>query len=238
MRLSLNALAALLLSLGSASAGLAADALPQGLSATWVVEDLNGKGVIDNLQTTLEIRTDGSYGGNGGCNTYRGNLKFEADGTVSFAPAAATRKMCAPAVMDQEQKFFDALGTVRSWRLENGLLHLADKDGGHAMRLVQLKNTTDIVLQVPNTISVDRQTVSYNCDGDLKLKADYVNAESVSLAILTFGENFVIASSVLSGSGARYAGGQFEWWTKGDEGTLRDLTKGEDATGITCRKAP
>ena len=238
MRLSVNALAALLLSLGSATSVFAADTLPPGLSATWVVEDLNGKGVIDNLQTTLEIRTDGSYGGNGGCNTYRGNLKFEADGTVSFAPAAATRKMCAPAVMDQEQKFFDALGTVRSWRLENGLLHLADKDGGHAMRLAQLKNTTDIVLQVPNTISVDRQTVSYNCDGDLKLKADYVNAESVALAILTFGENFVIASNVLSGSGARYAGGQFEWWTKGDEGTLRDLTKGEDATGITCRKAP
>lgn len=238
MRLSVNALAALLLSLGFATNAFAADALPQGLSATWVVEDLNGKGVIDNLQTTLEIRTDGSYGGNGGCNTYRGNLKFEADGTVSFAPAAATRKMCAPAVMDQEQKFFDALGTVRSWRLENGLLHLADKDGGHAMRLAQLKNTTDIVMQVPNTITVDRQTVSYNCDGDLKLKADYINAESVSLAILTFADNFVIASNILSGSGARYAGGQFEWWTKGDEGTLRDITKGEDAPGIACRKAP
>ncbi|MDR6755480.1 heat shock protein HslJ [Mycoplana sp. BE70] len=238
MRFSVNALAALLLSLGSASNGFAADTLPPGLSATWVVEDLNGKGVIDDLQTTLEIRTDGSYGGNGGCNTYRGNLKFGNEGEVTFAPAAATRKMCAPAVMDQEQKFFDALGTVKSWKLENGLLHLADKDGGHAMRLAMLRNTTDIVLQVPNTITVDRQTVAYDCDGDLKVRADYINAESVSLAILSFGDNFVIASNVLSGSGARYAGGQFEWWTKGDEGTLKDLTKGAEAPGIACHRAP
>lgn len=237
MRLSVNALAALLLSLGSATAVLAADALPPGLSATWVVEDINGTGAIDNLQTTLEIRTDGSYGGNGGCNTYRGNLKFGKEGEVTFAPAAATRKMCAPAVMDQEQKFFDALGTVKSWKLENGELHLADKDGGHALRLSVLKNTTDIVLQVPNTVTVDRQTVAYNCDGDLKVKADYINAESVSLAILTFGDEFVIATNVLSGSGAKYAGRQFEWWTKGDEGTLTDLTKGVDAAGIACRKA-
>jgi len=238
VRLSVNALAAVLLSLGSASSLFAAEALPPGLSATWVVEDLSGKGVIDNLQTTLEIRTDGSYGGNGGCNTYRGNLKFEADGSVTFAPAAATRKMCAPAVMDQEQRFFDALGTVKSWKLENGLLLLADKDGGHAMRLAMLRNTTDIVLQIPNTVTVDRQTVSYDCDGDLKVKADYINAESVSLAILTFGENFVIASNVIAGSGARYAGGQFEWWTKGDEGTLRDMTSGAVVPGIACRKAP
>ena len=80
--------------------------------------------------------------------------------------------------------------------------------------------------------------MNYDCDGELKVKADYVNADSVSLALLSFGDQFVIASNVIAGSGARYAGGQFEWWTKGDEGTLKDLTKGTETPGITCRKAP
>ncbi|WP_276522740.1 MliC family protein [Cupriavidus necator] len=30
-------------------------------------------------------------------------------------------------------------------------------------------------------------------------------------------------------SGARYVGGRYEWWTKGEEGTLRDLMQAENA---------
>jgi heat shock protein HslJ len=236
VRSSLTVLTLTCLVLAIPSLSKATDSVPAGLGGTWLAEDIKGGGVIDNLQTTLEIRQDGSYGGNGGCNTYRGKLKVQ-DGSIAFAPAAATRKMCAPAMMDQEQKFFDALGTVTSWKLENGILHLTGKDGAHALRLAGLKNGTDIVVHLQGApVAVARETVSYLCDGDLRLAAEYINAGSTSLAVLSIGEETVVAANVLAASGAKYAGGQYEWWTKGDEATLYDLTKGENAPGVTCRK--
>ncbi|URK88916.1 MliC family protein [Rhizobium sp. RCAM05350] len=56
------------------------------------------------------------------------------------------------------------------------------------------------------------------------------------MVTLTIGNEFVIASNVLSGSGAKYAGGQYVWWTKGDEANLIDAMKGEDDAGIACSK--
>ena len=214
----------------------AQEQVPAGLGGAWLAEDIAGKGVIDDLQTTLEIKPDGTYGGNGGCNTYRGKLKGE-NGSITFAPAAATRKMCAPAIMDQEQKFFDALGTVVSWKLENGILHLTGRDGAPAIRLAEMKTGTDIVIRLPGPQrEVARETVTYLCGEDRRIGVEYVNAGETALAVLSFGEETVVAVNVLSASGARYAGGRYEWWTKGDEGTLRDLTEGEDATGLSCRK--
>lgn len=90
-----------------------ADALP----GTWLAEDIGGGGVMDYLQTTLEIRADGSFSGNGGCNNYRGNAQINGS-AIRFGPAAATFKACTPAAMDQEQKFHAALGEVRSWEVD------------------------------------------------------------------------------------------------------------------------
>ena len=211
------------------------DAVPAGLGGAWLAEDIAGKGVIDDLQTTLEIKPDGTYGGNGGCNTYRGKLKVQS-GSIAFAPAAATRKMCIPAIMDQEQKFFDALGTVTSWKLENGILHLTGKDGAPAIRLAELRTGTDILIRLPGPQhEVERATTIYQCDGDRRISVEYINAGATALAVLNLAEETVVAVNVLSASGARYAGGRYEWWTKGDEATLRDLTEGEDAAGLTCR---
>lgn len=227
--------ALLCLVLAAAPAG-ADEAVPAGLGGSWLAEDIAGKGVIDDLHTTLEIKPDGSYGGNGGCNTYRGKLKVQ-NGNIAFAPAAATRKMCAPAVMDQEQKFFDALGTVTSWKLENGVLHLTGKDGAPAIRLAGLKTGTDIVIRLPGPQrEVARLTAIYQCDDERRIGVEYINAGDTALAVLSLTDETVVAVNVLSASGARYAGGRYEWWTKGDEATFRDMTTGEDTPGLTCRK--
>ncbi|MCF3639429.1 META domain-containing protein [Rhizobium sp. TRM95111] len=232
-----TAVLAAIVTLSCCSAAAAQTQVPVGLGGAWQAQDIGGNAVIENLQTTLDIREDGTYGGNGGCNTYRGNLKVEENGLITFAPAAATRKMCAPAIMDQEQKFFDALGTVKSWRLENGTLQLADKDGGHVIRLSVLNRGTEITLRLPQTAAVDRQTVNYGCDDGANFAVEYINAGAVSLAVLTIGDASIVTSSVIAGSGAKYAGGKYEWWTKGDEATLYDLTRGETAPGVLCRKA-
>ena len=222
--------------LWAAAPACADEPVPGGLGGTWLAEDIGGNGVIDDLQTTLEIKPDGSYGGNGGCNTYRGKLKVQ-NGSIAFAPAAATRKMCAPAIMDQEQKFFDTLGTVTSWKLENGILHLTGKEGAPAIRLAALKNNTDIVIRLPGPErSVARETLNYQCDAGERVVVEYINVGANSLAVLRIAEETVIAANVMAASGAKYAGGRYEWWTRSDEATLYDLTKGEGAPGVNCRK--
>jgi membrane-bound inhibitor of C-type lysozyme len=77
--------------------------------------------------------------------------------------------------------------------------------------------------------AAERQTVAYACDGGRKVTAEYINAGANSLAIVILGEQTILMVSVLSGSGARYAGQQYVWWTKGNSADFYDLTKGEDA---------
>ena len=72
--------------------------------------------------------------GHGGCNSFNGAAVLSA-GQLSMGPLASTRKMCPPAVMDQENRFLRALETVRSARVEHDLLHLQDANGQTILRL-------------------------------------------------------------------------------------------------------
>lgn len=214
---------------------VAADTVPAELVGTWLAEDIGGGGVIDYLQTTLEINDDGTYSGLAGCNNYTGTFNLNGD-EITFGPAGATRKMCVPAVMNQETKFFDALRTGLSWKIEDTKLLLAKSDSSLALRLAAHTVSADVLLKIPGAQSIDRQTVRYDCAGK-SITADYINAGPVSLVTLAIGEEFVVASNVISGSGAKYMGGQYVWWTKGDEATLIDTMKSEDDPGVACAKA-
>ncbi|CAN7321416.1 META domain-containing protein [Pararhizobium sp. LjRoot238] len=113
---------------------VSAESVPAELVGTWLAEDIDGGSVIDDLQTTLEINDDGTYSGFAGCNNYTGTFNLKGNDII-FGPAGATRKMCVPAVMDQEMKFFDALKSGLSWRIEDTKLVLAKPDSNTAMRL-------------------------------------------------------------------------------------------------------
>lgn len=93
------------------------------------------------------------------------------------------------------------------------------------------------------TISLDlpgdeatHQTVNYDCGGQ-KIAATYINAGDNSLAVLTIGDRVVVTVSVIAASGARYAGQELVWWTKGNEATLYDLQKGDSDPGVVCKKS-
>ena len=81
-------------------------ALLQG--KTWVVEDINQGGIIDNSRVTLEFAADGSLSGLGSCNRYNSRYTLTGEGLSVTAPAS-TRKACAPSLMQQEQRLFDTL---------------------------------------------------------------------------------------------------------------------------------
>ena len=91
----------------------------------------------------------------------------------------------------------------------------------------------EIKFEVPDAREVHTVKAAYAC-GEKRVTAEYINAGSTSLVLLNFDGLFVVASNVLSGSGARYAGRQYIWWTKGDHADLYDMTKGEDAPPISC----
>ncbi|WP_406873650.1 MliC family protein [Aminobacter sp. P9b] len=88
-----------------------------------------------------------------------------------------------------------------------------------------------VTLELPGDAPVERNSVDYKC-GDQAVKAEYVNVGANSLVVLTLGDQTVVAVTVLSGSGAKYAGQQYVWWTKGNIADLYDLTKGEDAPPV------
>lgn len=216
-----------------ASAVSAAD-VPSALQGRWLAESIDGGGVIDRLQTTLEVSAEGGFFGNGGCNRYRGQLKF-ADKGVAFGPAAATRMACPPATMDQEMKFFRALGEVADFAYDAATrkLTLSDKAGKPLVVLARMDEPAQITITVPGAQSVERNQVAYRC-GEETVIADYINAGAVSLVTLTRGDTFTVAANVLAASGAKYAGDALVWWVKGDDATLFDLTKGENDPGLTC----
>lgn len=100
----------------------------------WWVEDINGKGVIDNSHTTLQFLEKGTVGGDTACNRYHGSLEITGS-SISFGPMAGTRKACSPVLMDQEMKFYQAIAKVVTWEVAvTGLLHLKDADGNDLIR--------------------------------------------------------------------------------------------------------
>ncbi len=83
----------------------------------WLAEDIQGGGVIDRIQTVLEIGEDGEVSGSGGCNRFSGKATISGD-AISFSPLVSTEMACSPAVMDQEQKFHAALGAAKAFRIQ------------------------------------------------------------------------------------------------------------------------
>jgi heat shock protein HslJ len=118
------------------------DPQPEGLADTsWVVNGYNNGrqavvSVLAGTELTMEFAADGRVAGSTGCNRYTGSFKQDGK-TLSFGPAAATRRMCIEpeGVMEQEQQFLKALETVATARQEADRLELRTADGAMAVTL-------------------------------------------------------------------------------------------------------
>lgn len=111
---------AVLAGAGIAAAGWSGPAIAQdgaGPSGRWLAEDIGGGGVVDRIQTVLDIAADGRVSGSGGCNRIVGQARIEGS-TIAFSQMASTRMACPPAVMDQEARFLAALGQASRWRID------------------------------------------------------------------------------------------------------------------------
>lgn len=87
---------------------------PESLLAgeEWIVEDIAGGGIIDMSRVTLVFDLAGSVSGIASCNSYRGSYQVTGETLRFDSDFITTRKSCAPALMNQERRFLDALGEV------------------------------------------------------------------------------------------------------------------------------
>ncbi|HEY9236635.1 MULTISPECIES: META domain-containing protein [Phenylobacterium] len=116
MRHALPILAAIVLSACANTPG----APPSGgndalIGAEWRLEDLLGGGIIDNSHVTMTLAEGGSAAGSGGCNRYFGSWARPSAGKLTLSQMGSSRMACAPALMDQEDRFLRALETAADY---------------------------------------------------------------------------------------------------------------------------
>ena len=57
----------------------------------WLAEEIDGRGVLADAQCTLEVKHDGSLGGDSTVNRYGGEATIEGH-KINFGPLAMTRR--------------------------------------------------------------------------------------------------------------------------------------------------
>lgn len=96
----------------------------------WLLEDLNGGGIIDRSHVTMILGDDGRVAGSAGCNRYSSAYELEGE-TLSVSPQMMSTMMACPeALMNQERRFTQTLVAVRSFHFdETGALILTAEGG-------------------------------------------------------------------------------------------------------------
>ncbi|HUF39170.1 MAG TPA: META domain-containing protein [Anaerolineales bacterium] len=85
--------------------------------------------VLEGTEVTLVFQVGGLAGGSGGCNSFGGNYSVTGD-QIAFNQIAATEMAClGDGVMEQEQKYYEALGSAERFELSEGTLRIW-YDGG------------------------------------------------------------------------------------------------------------
>ncbi|MDZ5601390.1 META domain-containing protein [Pseudomonas sp. RP23018S] len=105
-------LAGAVIALTLAGCASAPDVLQQDHS--YVLEWIGERPLMDFSHVTLTLGADGRAYGNAGCNHWFAPYTLNGD-ALHFGHVGSTRKLCAPALMEQEGRFLKALETVQRW---------------------------------------------------------------------------------------------------------------------------
>lgn len=99
------------------------------LLGEWQIEDVNGRGIIDNSHLTITFDEDGRVYGSASCNRYASNYELTGE-NLTFSHSLATKMACPEALMNQEQNFLDVFNEINQFEIDNtGALILKSQDG-------------------------------------------------------------------------------------------------------------
>lgn len=94
--------------------GCAADPVVLERERNYQVEWIGGLPLLERSHLSLTFGEDGRAYGSAGCNHWF--APYQLDGQqLSFGAIGSTRKLCAPAQMEQEARFLKALEAVKRW---------------------------------------------------------------------------------------------------------------------------
>ena len=132
-------LAVVVIGLYGCKIGMAA-APKSELVGSWTVEFIGERPVIHRSPAYIQFTEDGRAAGNSSCNRFSASYTL-SETQLSFGQAASTRMACQEALMEEEQRFLDALARVAQVQLENGILELTDADGTLVLKASRQGNT-------------------------------------------------------------------------------------------------
>ncbi len=98
------------------------------------VEWIGERPLIDSSMLTLTLLDEQHAAGMAGCNNWSASYQLKDD-KLSLQNIATTRKLCAPALMEQEQRFLDALARVQRWQFSDHQQLLLWPEQGAAIKL-------------------------------------------------------------------------------------------------------
>jgi len=81
---------------------------------SYVLEWIGERPLIDDSHLTLTLGSDNRAYGNAGCNHWFAPYALDGE-RITFGAPGKTRKLCAPAIMEQEQRFIEALPKLQRW---------------------------------------------------------------------------------------------------------------------------
>jgi membrane-bound inhibitor of C-type lysozyme len=105
---------------------------------------------------------------------------------------------------------------------------------------------TDLTIHLNGSQTISRNTMKFQCDAQgakMGLPAgvfsvEYLNGAGNSLAIVPVGADSRIFVNVVSGSGARYAAGEYIWWDAGGRGVTFSSDSLAGKMSSSCHRLP
>jgi len=131
---------------GGTPANTASEATMDLIGSEWLLEDLAGGRVLDNVQATIAFPEPGRVAGVGSCNRFNGPCTLGdiavmggiGSATLTLGPLATTRKACVPAVGEQEQRYLAALQAAERIEIEGRTLRVFTKGAEQPLRYARI----------------------------------------------------------------------------------------------------
>ncbi|MBK8027580.1 MAG: META domain-containing protein [Chloroflexi bacterium] len=164
-RVFMLSLIALMLALGLPA--LAEDGASDPLAGTsWQLELLGGEPVGGDSTVTLIFGTDGSIGGNGGCNVYGGGYTVDGD-SLTFTNVFSTMMFCDP-TSQQETTYLAALNEASAYTFDGDRLVIVYDEGLQLVfaPMTMLDGTSWQLASIDGAAQVEGTTVTLSFDAD------------------------------------------------------------------------
>lgn len=185
------------------------------LTGTWRVEDIDGRGVIDRSQVTIDFDTQGKVSGSTGCNRYTGEVNL-SDAAFRVERVVTTRRACIPAIAKQEQRFLAALNEAQRFSFDAGIwIVVYDEAGQRRLKLIRTAPVNGSP-GIRQDKAVHTHTL-FQCEGAGEVSMRFVGPETIALST---DNTTSMLPRIKTASGAQYGDKRLRFWNKGDEAVL------------------